>query len=191
MAEVLGIGIALFAILAASVGHALWTAHRRRAREALRRRFGPEYDRAVEDSGSGEAARRELRARVRRVAKLPLRDLSGAEREGFERARRRIEVAFAGDPARALADLERLVEEVMLARGYPRASLAQRLADLSVHHARAVDDYRAAHAILRDGRASPEALRHALSRYRAVVAELVTRPLAHPAIPTVPEPLHA
>lgn len=191
MAEVLRIGIVAAAVLAAVLGHALWRRHRRRARQALRGRFGPEYDRAVEDTGSGQAARRELRARLRRVKRLPLRDLTEPERARFRGALRRVDAAFVDDPARAIAELERLVEEVMLARGYPPGSLAQRLADLSVHHARVVEDYRGAYAIRRNARATPDELRRALSRYRAVADELVSGPPARPVRPTAPEPLPA
>lgn len=145
-------------------------AHQRRA---LQRRFGPEYDRAVEETGSGTAARRELRARTRRVARLPLRDLGEGERARFREAFRDVEAWFVDDPTNALQGCERLVDEILRARGYPSEAFAQRLADLSVHHAHVVDDYRRAHDVMQRGRATPERWREAFQRYRVLLTELI------------------
>ncbi|HEY8426870.1 MAG TPA: hypothetical protein VIL20_00785 [Sandaracinaceae bacterium] len=176
MAEVVWIGtVILVAAIVAALGYAAWW-KRRYGRDELRRRFGPEYDRAVEDTGSGAAARRELRARIRHVRKLPLRDLSPRERDDFRSRQKALEASFVDDPARAVAALERLAQELARARGYPSASFEQRLADLSVHHAPIVGCYREARALAKSG-ASTERLRRALSRYRTLLNELREAPL--------------
>ncbi|MFE2271180.1 hypothetical protein ACFXB4_18275, partial [Streptomyces lavendulae] len=55
------IAVAAVVVIALAVG--LWMAARRRR---LQNRFGPEYDRTVEDEGGRMAAERELRAREER-----------------------------------------------------------------------------------------------------------------------------
>jgi len=57
--------------------------HRARVRRAdLKSKFGPEYDRAVEEYGA-DRADRELASRERRVEKFHARELSAAERASF------------------------------------------------------------------------------------------------------------
>ena len=48
---------------------------RRRTRQALQERFGPEYDRTVEESGGERAATSELREREKRHEELDIRPL--------------------------------------------------------------------------------------------------------------------
>lgn len=180
MAEVLWIGILILtALLAVGIGYGISRSRRASSREDLRRRFGPEYDRAVEETGSGDAARRELRDRVRRVGRLPLRDLSERERADFRDSIADLEAAFVDDPSRAIAGFERLTQQVIAARGYPSASSDRQLADLSVHHARSVGHYRSARSIARSASADPDQLRRALGHYRAILRDLLETPLAH------------
>ena len=47
---------------------------------------------------------------------------------------------FVDDPNGAVTDADRLVEEVMQSRGYPVSDFDQRVADISVHHPRVVDN---------------------------------------------------
>ena len=57
--------------------------HRERTRRlALQRKFGPEYDRAVEEFGP-EGADRELSSRARRVEHLHFRELNSEDRARF------------------------------------------------------------------------------------------------------------
>ncbi len=148
--------------------------HHARVRRALQRRFGAEYDRAVEETGSGEAARRELRARARRVAGFSLRELREDERARFRATAAEHAAWFVDDPTQALQLREALVREVMRAQGYPASVFEQELADLSVQHADVVDDQRRAHEVLRrSGRATPEQLADAMWRYGRVLAALL------------------
>ena len=54
---------------------------------------------------------------------------------------------FVDDPAGAVAAADRLVTELMTARGYPIEDFEARAADLSVQHPRVVENYRTARAL--------------------------------------------
>jgi len=84
-------------------------------------------------------------------------------------------------PAQAISTASRLVDEVMLARGYPMGDFEQRAADLSVDHAEVVSNYRAARALVgkNDQRlASTEDLRQAMVHFRALFEDLLKAPEA-------------
>jgi hypothetical protein len=64
----------------------------------------------------------------------------------------------------------------MTDRGYPIAEFEQRAEDVSVDHAAVVENYRSAHAIAvasGQGTADTEALRTAMTQYRALFADLL------------------
>lgn len=162
------------ALGALAVGYALW-GRRSFAREDLRQRFGPEYDRAVEETGSGEAARRELRRRVKRVERLDLRELDPDERARFGEAWAELEARFVDDPVRVTGALGRLIDDVMLARGYEVDDPDRQLDDLSVESPSAAGHARTAQGLMRPG-ASTEDLRRATVHYRAVFDALLRAP---------------
>ena len=157
---------------------AVWYAQSRR-REHLRSRFGPEYDRAIRESGNVTKAETMLSDRERRIEKLNIRPLSAEESGRFSVSWRAIQARFVDDPKGALTDADTLITEVMSARGYPMSNWDQRVADISVDHPRVVDTYRTGHAIaIRHDRgdASTEDLRRAMIAYRELFAELVEPP---------------
>jgi hypothetical protein len=83
---------------------------------------------------------------------------------------------FVDDPQRAVTEAEKLVVEVMEAQGYPVSDFEQRVADISVDHARVVENYRAAAEIARKlerGEATTEDLRRAMVYYRALFDDLL------------------
>jgi hypothetical protein len=171
LAVVIGAVIAIFAIAAVAARHRY---HVRRAE--LRRRFGPEYDRTVEQLGSPARAERELAARARRVEHLRFRELSSDERARFASDWGRVQAEFVDDPAAAVLGADALIEQVMRARGYPTDGFEQEIADLSVHHAAVVQHYRAARALsesARKGEINTEELRQAVVHYRALFADLL------------------
>jgi hypothetical protein len=162
--------IALVAILA-----------RRRKSAALRDTFGPEYTHAVEQHGSVAKAEAELAERQKRVAKLELRPLPEADRRNFAAAWRDSQARFVDSPGAAVKDADRLVKELMQARGYPMGDFEQRAADISVDHPRVVESYRAARAIAQAnerGEATTENLREAMVHYRTLFLELLEDPAA-------------
>jgi hypothetical protein len=174
--ERLWIGIALLAvaILIACVALARHRAQTRRA--MLKRQFGPEYDRAVEEIGDPARAERELEARARRVEHFRFKDLGPSERARFAQEWHQIQTRFVDDPAVAVSSANELINQVMRARGYPTLSFDQRVADLSVEHPTVVQHYRAAHTLsgsIHNGTVDTELLRQALVHYRILFTELL------------------
>jgi hypothetical protein len=150
-------------------------AMKRRSRE-LKQHFGPEYDRLLREKGDPRKAEAELAAREKRVKKLELRPLPLAQREQFSSAWTTLQARFVDDPKGAVAEANRLVKEVMTARGYPVTDFETRAADISVDHPQLVSNYRAAHDIAtRSERnsATTEDLRKAVVHYRALFEELL------------------
>ncbi len=142
----------------------------------LRAQFGPEYDRAVAQTGSRQRAETELAARKKRVKAFDLRDLPPGARERYAEDWRAVQARFVDAPAAAITAADRLVVNVMRDRGYPMEDFEQRTSDLSVDYADEVTHYRAAHAIsLKNDRsqASTEELRQAMVHYRALFEELL------------------
>jgi hypothetical protein len=142
----------------------------------LRQRFGPEYDRAVEELGSPARAERELAARARRVHHFHFHDLSQADRARFASVWSHIQSQFVDDPTGAVVGANELIKEVMRARGYPAEDFDQNVADLSVDHAAVVQHYRAARSLAesnRSGQIHTEELRQAVVHYRALFADLL------------------
>lgn len=166
--------IGLVIILLIAVG--AWLLMRKRQSQALERRFGPEYSRAVDEMGDRDKAEAELLARQKRVAKLKLVALSPADAQHFTEAWRGLQSRFVDNPQGVLAEADRLVRDLMQRRGYPMGDFESRAADISVDHPQVVSHYRAAHAIAeldRQGQADTERLRQAVIHYRALFAELL------------------
>jgi hypothetical protein len=153
-----------------------WLYAQRRRRVVLRERFGPEYDRTVQAVGTSGRAAAVLEERAARVKEYHLRELSADESQRFAQAWRGVQARFVDDPGGAVTDGDRLVTEVMAARGYPMADWDRRAEDLTVDHASVVHHYRAAREIaMRHERhaASTEDLRQALVHYRELFADLL------------------
>jgi len=166
--------VVVVALAVVAVG--VWVYMQKRRTEQVRERFGPEYDRAMTEHGDQRGAQAELEARQKRVEHLDIRPLSPSDRERFAAAWRAAQAHFVDDPKAATADADRLVSELMQARGYPVGDFEQRAADVSVDHPLVVENYRAAHYIaLRNerGEASTEDLRKAMVHYRALFEDLL------------------
>jgi hypothetical protein len=145
-------------------------------RRQLRQRFGPEYDRLVEETGSRGKAEAELRERQRRVSELDIRPLDAAAQARYTENWAAVQEQFVDTPQEAVIAAQRLVMTVMNERGYPTEGSDQVLADLSVEHANTLDHYRAASEISQratDGMASTEDLRQAMIHYRALFQDLL------------------
>ena len=158
------------------LGAAAWYLIARQRTDRLRRRFGPEYQRTVETLGSRTRAETDLEARSRRVERLHIHPLPSAERDRFAERWRATQSLFVDDPAKAVADAERLVQEVMQARGYPIGDFDQRAADISVDHPHVVENYREARRLAlvnQSGKASTEERRKAMVHYRALFDDLL------------------
>ena len=152
----------------------LW--HHLRTR-GLREQFGPEYDRTLQETGSRKAGEAELLERRRRHRTLELRTLGSSQLSEFQQRWTNMQREFVDDPARAVQDADQLVVDVMSARGYPTKDLDQRADDLSVDHPHIAQHYRDARRIAKadkQGNASTEDQRQAVTAYRALLEELLT-----------------
>lgn len=173
--------VLIVALFALALG--VWFVLQRRNRARLRARFGPEYDRAVEDTGDQRRAERELARREERVKELALKPLPPPQRAQFQEMWHRVQVRFVDAPSDAIIEADRLITDVMQAEGYPTADFEQRAADISVDHPAVVDNYRAAREIAernRRGEATTEHLRQAMVHYRTLFEDLLaTRTETH------------
>ncbi|MGA8835265.1 MAG: hypothetical protein WCF74_24850 [Candidatus Sulfotelmatobacter sp.] len=159
----------------------LYVRKRKSTTADLRKKFGPEYDRAVQVHGAGRKAESKLEDREKRVEKLNIRDLDPMEHERFSKQWDSVQSRFVDSPKGAVAEADDLVSSLMKTRGYPVSDFDQRAADISVDHPRVVENYRSAHEIaLRVGKdqATTEELRTAMIHYRSLFDELVQAPVA-------------
>lgn len=150
---------------------------RRNRSHHLAQRFGPEYDRTVQSTGSRSRAEAELAAREKRREKLEIQPLPAADAQRFRMEWDRVQARFVDNPRSAVSEADLLVRDVMTRRGYPMGDFDARAADLSVDHPLVVEHYRAAHAIAqRDAQgdaADTEGLRQAFVHYRVLFQELL------------------
>jgi hypothetical protein len=171
----LTVGMALIVLLIL-IGVALYLRSRGKISARFRKRYGPEYDRAVLAHDSGRKAEAKLADREARVENLRIRTLTAAERERYMADWQPVQSRFVDHPISSVTAADELVSSLMQARGYPVADFDQRAADISVDHPRLVENYRVAHGIaVRLGRdeASTEDLRTAMIQYRGIFDELV------------------
>jgi hypothetical protein len=162
-------------IVVAAIAAAAWMYVEKQRARRLRTRFGPEYDRVIQEHGSRGAVA-ELERRQKRIEALDIRDLTAQERDRFAEAWRIQQARFVDDPRASVSEADRLCAEVMRTRGYPISDFEQRAADISVDHPRVVEHYRAAHAIAikhQRGEATTEDLRAAMVHYRALFEDLL------------------
>jgi hypothetical protein len=161
------------AVLVVVLAIAVWRASRRRT---LRKRFGPEYDHAVETAGGRRAAERDLRRRASQRDELNIRDLPPAAAARYQEHWMLLQQQFVDGPVPAVHEAQALVTRVMRERGYPTSSADEREALLSVDHAEMMDDYRSATSIeerSRSGGATTEELRQAMQHYRSLFEQLL------------------
>jgi hypothetical protein len=167
--------ILIAAAVIAVAGLIYWASVNRR-RTRLRERFGPEYDRMIEQRGDRRDVESELALREKRRRKLEIVPLDPEARDEYARRWRDTQARFVDEPGPAVGEADRLVQEVMGERGYPVEDFSQREADLSVDHPTVLEHYRAAHAInlaQSQGQASTEDLRQAMVHYRTLFEELL------------------
>jgi hypothetical protein len=169
--------IMIVVVAAILVVAAVWLMLRRRRTDALRARFGPEYEHAVRSAGTVDKAERLLDERQKRVDRFALRTISADEAQRFTTSWKNVQARFVDDPRTAVLEADRLIGEVMRARGYPVEDPARQLEDLSVDHGAVIEHYRAGRAIAvrhEQGQARTEDLRQAMVHFRALFEELVS-----------------
>ncbi len=105
-----------------------------------------------------------------------LHPLPAQDRVRFLKRWDEAQARFVDDPEAAIVDAQRLVDEVMEARGYPIGDARRQQEDISVENPAVVSHYREARAIARRneaGDASTEDLRIAIQHYRALFQTLL------------------
>lgn len=163
-------------LLVAGVAALLMARRRRQKQQELAEQFGPEYERRVAETGDRKAVEQELKARKDRHDQHELRELDPAERDRFQSDWLTIQRQFVDDPGGSVEHADALVVTIMRSRGYPVEDGRQRAEDLSVAHPHVVEHYREARRVAsanRDGKASTEDLRGAVTSFRSLVEALL------------------
>ena len=106
--------LAAAVILVIGVFAWLYMRRRRNMTADLRRRFGPEYDRAVREHGSERKAEAKLADREKRVEDLKIRDLDPMEHERFSKQWQSVQSRFVDSPKGAVTEADDLVSEEIL-----------------------------------------------------------------------------
>ena len=170
------VGYVIIAVVVVLVLIAIAMVTSRRRTDRLQSTFGPEYNRTVEQTGDRRQAERELAGRVERRKQLTVVPLPEAARQQYLAQWQRVQAGFVDAPVESVRQADALVSEVMTDRGYPVAEFEQRAEDVSVDHGSVVENYRSAHAIAvasGQGQADTEALRTAMTQYRALFDDLL------------------
>jgi len=143
----------------------------------LRQRFGPEYGRMLDETGSRSRAEQRLERRAERVSKYELHPLAQEARSRYAQAWNKIQAEFVDSPKAAVGHAEGLLDDVMNERGYPAADFDRRANDLTVDYPAIVPHYRMAHEVATGTRdAGTEDLRNAMLQLRSLFEELAELP---------------
>lgn len=171
--------VAVAAVVILIIGIILLASGRARAKprtNALRRHFGPEYDRVVQEHGGKRKGEAELRARLRRRRSLTTRSLGQDERKEFLDAWESAQMTFVDKPSTGLREGDLLVLQVMRERGYPVEHFEERAKMISVDYPELVGHFRQAHTVAvanEEDSAETEDLRQAMVGYRQLFDELL------------------
>ena len=140
----------------------------------LKLRFGPEYDRKVTELGNRSKAESELARSETRVKNLKIRELGMSDRTRFLDDWRLCQARFVDDPAGAVNEADRILTDIMRARGYAVDDPYNRTTDVVAAYPNHATAYREANEIVvRRGRASTEDLRKAFINFRALFDEIL------------------
>ena len=173
---VVAVVLALAVVIAAAV-----TIRDRRSYR-LRPRYGPEYVRTARDAGDVRRAE---------ATRLHITPLNAEQARRFSDEWQQVQARFVDEPAGAVLQADRLIGDIMQARGYPVGDFEQRVEDISVDHPDIVMNYRAARAIIEEHARHPvstEDMRQAMVHYRALFKDLIgaTTPIAERGIEQPP-----
>lgn len=148
----------------------------------LRRRFGPEYDRAVaRHDGDAKAAEQELSERLKRHRSLDERPLSREARAQYTERWTQMQGRFVDAPEQAVTEADTLLAELARDMGFPDGSdFEEQTAALSVHHADHINGYRRVHSVQR-GEGGTEEMREAMIEARGLFDVLVSNGTQSPA----------
>jgi hypothetical protein len=132
---------------------------------------GPELPGTDGDGVAGATVEGDVPAR-----RLDIVPLSREDAVRFGAVWRATQARFIDDPRRALVAADRLLGEVLYARGFPLGEIERHAAAIAIGYPRLVRSYRQAHGVaLRHarGQTSTEDLRQALVAYRTLFEDLL------------------
>jgi hypothetical protein len=165
----IAVGVVAIAVLVAA-------ALDRRRTTGLRQRFGPEYDRTIQERDGRRAAESDLRNRQKQRAQLEIHALPEPARARYADEWRALQERFVEQPASSVLAADALVRRVMSDEGYPVDDFNTQSELVSVDHPRVVENYRFAHGVYertQTQQASTEDMRTALLSYRSLFEELL------------------
>jgi hypothetical protein len=173
---VLGAAIAVALLLVLAFVRIRWR------RSHLKKRFGPEYHRAVTDEGRG-AGESHLAEVESEHDRLELHELPPMTRDRYLDEWRQAEARFVSDPRDAVRAAERIVERVLHERGYPDEDGGHLVSLVSVDHPDTAERFRHGHELLESVEAdSTENLRKAMLDFRSVLEDVLSRPRERAAV---------
>jgi hypothetical protein len=91
----------------------------RQRTKRLQEKFGPEYEHMLNEMGDKRQAEKELQARIDHIKALEIRPLTLEEIDNFTHDWLTIQTEFVDSPREAVQNADRLISEVMKAKGYP------------------------------------------------------------------------
>ena len=168
------IGALVLLVVVGLIGMAM---ARQRRSKRLQEQFGPEYERTLKKMGDKREAESDLEERLAHVNTLNIRPLTAEEVNRYALQWQDVQREFVDEPLLSLQKGDRLIREVMKARGYPVEDFEQRVADISVHYPELVADYRGMHRIAikqAPDAASTEEIRKAMIHGRALFENLIS-----------------
>jgi hypothetical protein len=169
--QIITIIVAVFVVAAV----AYWVYQRSRTRQ-LRAHFGPEYDRAVVQTGDRREAEAELSRSEERVRNLKAHSLSDTDRARFIQEWQLCQRRFVDDPGAAVEGADRIITEIMRLRGASVDDPYDRVNDICAAYPKHAIDYREANDIIisyHRGLASTDELRKAFVNFRSLFDEML------------------
>ena len=167
------VGAVILLIIVVLIGMAM---ARQRRTKRLQEQFGPEYERTLKKLGDKRETESDLEERIAHVNTLDIRSLTAEEVNRYALEWQDVQREFVDEPLLSLQKADRLIREVMKARGYPVEDFEQRVADISVHYPELVADYRGMHKIAIKNSpdvTSTEEIRQAMVHGRALFENLI------------------
>jgi hypothetical protein len=142
----------------------------------LKRRFGPEYERAIDEHGDRRAAEGALRQRLKRRKSVELLDLTQATAERYSGQWRALQAGFVDDPQGSVTSARMLVDQLIVERGYRDGEVGDvgsgdRLELVAIDHPELVAHYRDGQRLGRD--ASLDDMRATFIHYRDLFEALL------------------
>lgn len=121
-------------LLLLALGALIVHSRRKRKRDELKGRYGPEYDHAVAEHGK-KAAVEDLDTRAQAREGFTPATLTETETEALRKRLATLQYRFVDDPSDVLLETQRIVVDTLRAQGYPIATDRERaLKLLSVDH---------------------------------------------------------